>query len=150
MKDYDWLDYVLEETKADFTEGHIYWQKRMKGRQFYKPLGCLDSNGYIKCSVGGVMTYGHILMWIHASHDFPGAFIDHINRIRHDNRLTNLRLTNHSANMLNRPVESKNQTGIRGVYTTASGKYRVSIAGKYLGTYTKLEDAEEVVYGTLA
>jgi hypothetical protein len=149
MKDYDWLDYVLEHTKADFAEGHIYWTIRMKGRQFNKPLGCLDSNGYIKCSVAGTMTYGHILMWIHATHDFPSGMIDHINRIRHDNKLSNLRLTTPAENMLNRPVTSNNQTGVRGVYFTPSGKYRVTIAGKYLGTFTTLVEAEEVVYGTL-
>lgn len=42
--------------------------------------------------------------------------IDHVNQIKVDNRIANLREVSHSVNMLNRGAQSNTTTGIKGVY----------------------------------
>ena len=42
-------------------------------------------------------------------------FIDHINHIRNDNRIENLRWVSHSENCKNKPLYSSNSSGFRGV-----------------------------------
>lgn len=46
----------------------------------------------------------------------PGEMIDHINRVKLDNRRENLRLADKSLNSINRDLQSNNTTGYKGVY----------------------------------
>lgn len=73
--------------------------------------------------------------------------VDHIDRDRLNNRKYNLRITNSSNNLKNRPGANLNsKTGYRNVcYVTSSGKYRVQLQvnGKSInfGEFINLEDA---------
>lgn len=62
-----------------------------------------NSNGYIVVMHRGNRMYAHRLAWILTHGSIPdGMMIDHINRVRHDNRLCNLRLVNAKGNAANR------------------------------------------------
>lgn len=67
------------------------------------------------------------------------CIVDHINRIRHDNRKSNLRITSYLFNNWNKGLDKRNKTGRTGVYKTPEGRYRVTIGvmGKNidLGSY---------------
>lgn len=66
-----------------------------------------NCNGYIIVMHNGKRTYAHRLAWILTHGSIPdGMVIDHINRIRHDNRLCNLRLVNAKGNAANRDDSS--------------------------------------------
>jgi hypothetical protein len=77
--------------------------------------------------------------------DWPSSELDHINNIPTDNRISNLRLSNPSANNLNkhRP-RSDNKSGYRGVIAYKN-KWRADIKlnGKpqYLGVFDTAEAA---------
>tara|TARA_R110001632_G_scaffold155972_1_gene274272 strand:- start:246 stop:695 length:450 start_codon:yes stop_codon:yes gene_type:complete len=50
--------------------------------------------------------------------------VDHINRIRNDNRVENLRWTSHIENMQNLSLYKTNTTGEKNIRKTKKGKYR--------------------------
>jgi len=70
--------------------------------------------------------------------------IDHINRVRTDNRLCNLRECDQSTNSLNQERRITNTTGYPGVHRFGD-RYRAFITKnyktRYLGTYSDIEEA---------
>jgi hypothetical protein len=58
---------------------------------------------------------------------WPTADIDHINGIRHDNRLKNLREVDRYANAQNATMMRNNTTGATGVYRTSNNRWRAII-----------------------
>ena len=74
--------------------------------------------------------------------------IDHINRVRNDNRRCNLRLADRSINMINTGLSKHNKSGYKGVYwSTSVNKWCVQITRNkkkyYLGSYDTKEEAIE-------
>ena len=80
--------------------------------------GTLTVNGYIQIQIGNVVYYAHRLIWCYVHGDMPsGYFIDHINGIRSDNRLSNLRLVDgDKENQQNRRLRVDSSSGYTGVY----------------------------------
>lgn len=77
--------------------------------------GTPKENGYVQINVGGRFYYAHRLAWLYMTGKWPTAQIDHINRMRADNRWENLREATHVENMRN-STGTTNATGFRGVY----------------------------------
>lgn len=98
-------------------ESGLLFRKTQKGLIV---AGNVNKNdGYLQVGFGGPgkMWSGHRLIWKLVTSDDPGALqVDHINRIRHDNRWCNLRLVDMSTQMANRGVLATSSTGIKGVY----------------------------------
>ncbi len=73
--------------------------------------------------------------------------VDHINNIKHDNRLENLRWATMAENNQNAKLAITNTSGVKGVYfSKREQKWRVQISidgkQKYFGFYTDIEDAK--------
>lgn len=76
----------------------------------------------------------------------PRELADHINRNKLDNRLINLRKCNATLNVINRPINKNNKSGIKGIYWDKfTNKWRVEIMSNYkkikLGRYFLINDA---------
>ena len=101
--------------------------------------GCTENNGYRSISIHGKMYRLHRLIWLYVYGKLPDGNIDHINRIRDDNRLSNLRDVPQSTNTHNK------EPGKKGCKKTKSGRYNavIKINNKqvYLGTYDTQEEA---------
>jgi hypothetical protein len=88
------------------------------------PLINKDSGGYIIFSVLGISYLAHRLAFPFMGLDMPDI-VDHINRIRHDNRWVNLRSANKFTNAQNRGLGKNNRSGHPGViYDKCRDKYR--------------------------
>ncbi|MEL6236978.1 MAG: HNH endonuclease [Pseudomonadota bacterium] len=109
----------------------------------------MNEQGYILITVDRSIHRAHRLAWVYIHGSAPCGDIDHINGIRSDNRICNLRDVSHTVNLQNRKgatVSSK--SGILGVRKhRACDKWeaRIKVAGKqrYLGLYETAEEARE-------
>lgn len=75
----------------------------------------LDGKGYRVMSIFCKRYLVHRLAWLYTYGQFP-TVIDHINGVRTDNRLCNLREVTHQQNHMNQRISSKNTSGVTGVY----------------------------------
>lgn len=107
---------------------------------------------------GGIKPSGYRVIWIGANHMahrlawlyvhgvWPDGHIDHINQVKDDNRIANLRIATRSENMQNRRMYKNNASGFRGVYWLKKHKRwtaKIVANGKksYLGFYLTPEEA---------
>jgi hypothetical protein len=113
-----------------YENGKLYHKKPGFGRQVHKPAGSLTQDGYITVCYEYEAYKAHRVIWCLHYGYWPAEQIDHINGVRHDNRLENLR----EATILeNRIFISKNNTsGIVGVsWHSPSGKWQAHIKINY-------------------
>jgi hypothetical protein len=98
-------------------------------------LGTLTLNGYLKTHAMGKQWLVHRLAWYLATGELP-ILVDHINGIKTDNRLCNLRATDKRGNGQNlKGPRSSNKTGYLGVsFSKEKQKYvaRLRVERKYL------------------
>lgn len=73
------------------------------------------THGYRQVMVDGKNYQAHILVWIYMTGVYPEPELDHINRIKDDNRFCNLREVTRSVNMRNTENPKTNKSGIKGV-----------------------------------
>ena len=106
--------------------------------------GYLKQEGYIQIKIFGKIYPAHRLAWLYTHGSFPINDIDHINGIRNDNRIINLREATHSQNQANKKY--RNNSGYKGV-SKNKNKWQANIkVGKktlYLGYFDTKEEAHE-------
>lgn len=101
--------------------------------------------------LNGYAVRGHKAIWMHRVILERMGFknfkqTDHINRVKSDNRRSNLRPATISQNQQNRAAPINNTSGVKGVYWNKKDKKwmaRIQIKGeeKYLGNYSTLQEA---------
>jgi hypothetical protein len=107
----------------------------------------ISSNGYCRVGIFGRRIHAHRLIWALVHGKWPaGLDIDHINGIRSDNRLQNLRAVDRSTNLENiKQAKSNNKsTGLLGAYSLGRRfTSRIQVRGKgiYLGVFDTAEQA---------
>ncbi len=110
--------------------------------------GHKHGGGYLRFCVLAQSYLSHRLAWFYMYGEWP-EFIDHINRRKTDNRITNLREATHAQNMANsrNKPRPKHPDLPRGVHHNCTNtRYFASISkdGKsvYIGAYDTPEEAE--------
>ena len=107
-------------------------------------IGRFDKNGYITIAVDRVKHQAHRLAWLYmtGSHPSDDLLIDHINRIKDDNRWENLREATPSQNCRNREYGARSSQG-RG----ASGTHGVYWDGRKNRWHVQMECRGKFFYG---
>lgn len=123
-------------------------------KKFERPCSSQDKNGYIRIDIDGRNCSAHRLAWIYVYGEISDLCIDHINRIKSDNRISNLRLVTRSENQQNKTVEKNTVSGVKGVcWSKSDSKWMAQIAhqGKHihLGRFKSASEAE-VAYSRAA
>lgn len=111
--------------------------------------GTVEKNGYTVIKLAGKTYKAHRLAWLHVYGRWPVDQIDHINRVRTDNRLCNLREASRSENQINTRRLVNRTSGVTGVKLHKRKRMRfearITVRGKrlYLGLFERLEDAQQ-------
>lgn len=92
----------------------------------------------------------HRLAWLYIYEEFPEKYIDHINCIRCDNKIKNLRCVSKLENSWNKRITKSNTYGVKGVHwSKIHHKWcaRICFNKKriHLGFFDDLEFAELVI-----
>ena len=111
--------------------------------------GSKNPNGYVHIQIDYKKYQAHRLIWLYVYGEFPEKSLDHINEVKDDNRLVNLRLATHQENHQNQSSPQTNNTsGYLGVcWHKQHGKWLARIMAngkhKHLGLFNTAEEASE-------
>lgn len=131
--------------RYDPTTGLLHWKISSGKAKAGSVAGC-EAKGYILVGIGGRLLKAHRLAWLLHFGRNPDGDIDHINGVRSDNRIENLREATHSQNMHNRRADKDNGAGIKGVcWNRWKNKWMAYVNGKHLGYFANQRDAESTV-----
>lgn len=135
---------------STFTDGHRRskewkannWNSARAG----KNAGTLSPDGYIRINILGKQYRGHRVAWAVYHGEWPDNHLDHINGIRDDNRMSNLRITNEVGNARNACLPTTNTSGVIGVTKDKNtGKWCAYIGVKmktvHLGSFRTMDEA---------
>jgi hypothetical protein len=111
-------------------------------------VGHLRADGYLGMSFKNEEYLAHRIAWLLHYGEWPSDEIDHINGIKTDNRIVNLRVVTRQQNNQNilRP-KRRNKTGFLGVgihKDRFTATIRVNKRTIYLGSYDTAEQASEI------
>lgn len=130
----------------DPETGILRCLKASNGGQFEpgRVAGSIGLQGYRAIKVRGKAYKAHRLAWLLSYGKWPDKLVDHINGIRDDNRLSNLRETSFSENAHSIGKPRNNTSGIKGV--TKYGRWwraciRKEDTSLYLGQFETKEQA---------
>lgn len=132
----------------DFETGIFKWKvKKSIAISIGDIAGSKNSKGYIKIHIDGKGHSAHRLAWLYMKGELPLDQVDHINRIRNDNRFCNLRVATNKENQENVCIRKDNLSGITGInwrYDLRKWHVRIQRDGKriHIGFYEKLELAK--------
>lgn len=141
-------DRLMELLSFDEGTGNFTWVKDRRCVKAGRLAGTINNKGYVAIKVDGILYTGHRLAWLWMTGEFPAVEIDHINRVRKDNRPENLREATSSQNKANSGRHPRNTSGIKGVsYVASRGKYLAQISvdnkRKNLGRFKTIAEAEQ-------
>lgn len=126
------------------STGHFYWL--IGNRKGHRAGNFSKQDGYIRIQIDNKNCLAHILVWIYIKGKRPTSFLDHINTIGRDNRLSNLRLATLSQNAANSHAYYNNRSGYKGVILQKNGQYSAQIKKNnksyYLGWFDNPIDAQ--------
>jgi len=141
----DKLEYMFSYNKET---GELIRNFSDKGIKAGIVAGTINNCGYRVIFIKNKFYLAHRLIWLMFFGAMPPNEIDHINGIRHDNRIENLRSVSHSENTKNQTIRTNNKSGVTGVHLhkgTGKWRARIQVNGvfKSLGLFERLEDAKE-------
>lgn len=121
--------------------------KIVNNRNAGKITGSIDiSLGYVRINIFRKPYLAHRLAWLYVYGEWPQNHIDHINQIKDDNRIENLRAATQSQNGMNRSSYNGTTSQYKGVsWHKHANKWvvqiRIDVKQKHLGYFTSEEDA---------
>jgi len=130
------LTYLRSVLDYDPATGVLTWKN---GSRCGSIAGCIQKRGYRTIGLRGVEFYAHRLVWFMIHGRWPIG-IDHINGVKADNRICNLREATQSQNIAN--SGAKSASGLKGAYYhRKKGKWYSRILKQHLGYFDTKEEA---------
>lgn len=144
-KNFD-ASYLRSILSYDQDTGQFVWKKLLSKRAVPGKNAGWSKDGYTCITIHKRHYRAHRLAWLYVYGEWPEKEIDHINGVRSDNRISNLRQANSSQNKFNTCVRGNSSSGHKGVFWNASRRAwqaRIQTSGKvkHLGFYKDLPSA---------
>jgi hypothetical protein len=100
----------------EYSQATGLFTRKSTGRVYDKPT----SSGYVMISVGGRTYQAQNLAWLYVHGELPVLMVDHIDRNRSNNKISNLRLATGRENAQNKSVSLRSKSGVKGVHEIKS------------------------------
>lgn len=127
------------------SEGVIVWADKYGPRtKKGGRIGLMDSHGYLQVGIGGRSVLVHRIIWMMFNDDYPEQ-IDHIDRVRTNNKIENLRAATNGINQQNASTRKDNTSGMVGVnFKNGKWQARIAINKKriHLGCFESFNEAK--------
>lgn len=127
--------------------GIFKWSVKYNKKHKSMYAGTVGNRGYIRICINKKLYQAHRLAWLYVYGEWPTLQIDHINMIKTDNRIINLRDVSNQENQHNHVIARKDsKSGLLGVHfveKTSKWAAQININGKRkkLGYFLTKEDA---------
>lgn len=138
---------IEELLQYDRENGKFVWKVRRHKFAAGIPAGTLRADGYVSIMIDRQRYQAHRLVWFTETGEWP-PLLDHINRVKNDNRFANLRLATSSQNQANTGLRKNNRLGARGVFVDARHPHRPYGAyitknrrRRFIGYFATLDEA---------
>lgn len=145
-------EYVRNLLRYDSQTGILYWKHRVtfspgwNTRYFDRPAG-FKVRGHLRIQIDGANYYAHRLAWLIFYGEWPEEQIDHINGVRDDNRIENLRSATGAENCFNKGMQRNNTSGFVGVnFNRQRNKWEARIWVQRKSRWRKFFDTPEEAY----
>ncbi len=125
-----------------YEEGHLY-NKVSRGNKAIvgSRSGTMTLDGYIQVGIKGKIYKTHRIIYEMLKGEIPkGLEIDHINRIRDDNRIENLRLVTRQQNQWNNNAKGYSWNKLLSKWQV---RIKVNDKSKHLGLFNMEQEARE-------
>lgn len=141
---------TLAELRERFTynpdTGNFIYNKAVGTRSVGDFANHKNSRGYVIITINKRAYLAHRLAWYYVHGAWPKSWLDHINGIKDDNRIANLREVTPSENFQNqRKAHKDSATGVLGVFLDRGiWRSKIQVNGKRidLGRYPSPEQAK--------
>lgn len=114
----------------DYRDGVLYWKENTKNNAIKKGTKAghfCNTHKYCHIRIKSIKYRLHRIIWKMLKGYDPKE-LDHINRVKHDNRIENLREVTGSQNLYNKGPSKNTASGVKGVsFDTSTKKWRVRI-----------------------
>jgi len=122
--------------------GVLTWRKDRRNITVGSKAGSIHHKGYRWVSVYGNKIAAHRLIWAWVHGEWPKGQIDHINHVRDDNRISNLRDVSPEFNQKHVKAYKNSTLGRPGVtFVPDRSKWRVFVGRTHIGYFKCLLDA---------
>ena len=140
------------------ADGRLTYRERVSSRAMKGgKVGTTNNCGYVMTSINGKFYQVHRLIFLY-HHGYLPKELDHINGVKIDNRISNLRGVSHQENGKNQKNRCNNTSGHMGIYWHKKAKkWRagINVDGKkiHLGYFKDIDDVvvvrkqAEIKYG---
>lgn len=140
---------LQEQFNYDADTGIFTWKVSHVKVKAGQVAGCCRPNGYVTINYNKTFYLAHRLAWLYVYGELPDNCLDHINCVRNDNRISNLRNATTQQNNYNSKLSITNKSGVKGVYWMKNkNKWAVQICfnkiQKHIGLFNDLEFAKFV------
>jgi hypothetical protein len=133
----------------EYRDGRLYSLYSTTNRKKGCAVGRLNQYGYRSVKLHGRSYYEHRLIWVLLNGDIGEFDVDHINGVRDDNRIENMRLVTRVGNNRNlRAAKRNSKTGLLGAsFSKAAKKYVAQIRDgsryRVIGYFATAEEAHK-------
>lgn len=139
------ISILREAVSYDQDTGFFHWKASKRGRlPGANPIGT-RCNGYLVIGINYRRFYAHRMAWAYVHGVWPELEIDHLNGIKTDNRIANLRQATRTTNSENkRWAMASSRSGLLGVRPSLkkwAAYIQVKKQVRYLGTFPDPESA---------
>ena len=146
--------YIRQRMRYDPDTGKLYWlprerpgSERWNGRYAGREaFTAIRNTGYFHGRLDGACYQAHRIAWVLHYGEWPRGQVDHVNHIKTDNRISNLRDVTHQQNHRNIPQSRKNTSGQTGVHWNRKDEVweayiMVDYRKRHLGRFREKADA---------